>query len=152
LRAIYDCFVLCRGLLLHNLCVLQFVPGFRALRPDAVDQGSVTKLGGQPAYAFASDAFSINNKSQLVGGSGIGCVLFYSGRALLWQNGAMIDLNSLIPPNARLSPHESWGKPLGDSAAVTAMLDRLLHHGHILKCGPRNWRTKIGLPPQQAAG
>jgi IstB-like ATP binding protein len=32
---------------------------------------------------------------------------------------------------------EDWGKLLGDSAAVTAMLDRLLHHGHILKCGPR---------------
>jgi hypothetical protein len=25
---------------------------------------------------------------------------------------------------------------LGDAAAVSAMLDRLLHHGHILKCGP----------------
>jgi hypothetical protein len=23
------------------------------------------------------------------------------------------------------------------------MLDRLLHHGHVLKCGPRSWRTKI---------
>ena len=30
-------------------------------------------------------------------------------------------------------PVEDWGKLLGDSAAVTAMLDRLLHHGHILK-------------------
>src|SRR5438270_784214 len=39
-------------------------------------------------------------------------------------------------------PVEDWGKLLGDSAAVTAMLDRLLHHGHILKCGPRSWRTK----------
>jgi len=27
-------------------------------------------------------------------------------------------------------PVEDWGKLLGDSAAVTAMLDRLLHHGH----------------------
>ena len=43
-------------------------------------------------------------------------------------------------------PVEDWGKLLGDSAAVTAMLDRLLHHGHILKCGPRSWRTKTGLP------
>jgi hypothetical protein len=34
----------------------------------------------------------------------------------------------------------------------TAMLDRLLHHGHVLKCGPRSWRTKTDLPPQQAAG
>ena len=43
-------------------------------------------------------------------------------------------------------PVEDWGKLLGDSAAITAMLDRLLHHGHILKCGPRSWRTKTGLP------
>ena len=49
-------------------------------------------------------------------------------------------------------PVDDWGKLLGDSAAVTAMLDRLLHHGHVLKCGPRSWRTKTGLPPQQAAG
>ena len=41
-------------------------------------------------------------------------------------------------------PVEDWGKLLGDSAAVSAMLDRLLHHGHVLKCGPRSWRTKTG--------
>jgi DNA replication protein DnaC len=40
-------------------------------------------------------------------------------------------------------PVEDWGKLLGDTAAVTAMLDRLLHHGHVLKCGPRSWRTKM---------
>jgi IstB-like ATP binding protein len=36
-------------------------------------------------------------------------------------------------------PVEDWGKLLGDVAAVSAMLDRLLHHGHVLKCGPRSW-------------
>jgi DNA replication protein DnaC len=40
-------------------------------------------------------------------------------------------------------PVEDWGKLLGDAAAITAMLDRLLHHGHVLKCGPRSWRTKM---------
>jgi len=35
-------------------------------------------------------------------------------------------------------PVEDWGKLLGDVAAVSAMLDRLLHHGHVLKCGPRS--------------
>jgi DNA replication protein DnaC len=40
-------------------------------------------------------------------------------------------------------PVEDWGKLLGDAAAVGAMLDRLLHHGHLLKCGPRSWRTKV---------
>lgn len=39
-------------------------------------------------------------------------------------------------------PVEDWGKLLGDTAAVSAMLDRLLHHGHVLKCGPRSWRVK----------
>jgi len=39
-------------------------------------------------------------------------------------------------------PVEDWGKLLGDVAAVGSMLDRLLHHGHVLKCGPRSWRTK----------
>jgi DNA replication protein DnaC len=49
-------------------------------------------------------------------------------------------------------PVEDWGKLLGDAAAVSAMLDRLLHLGHLLKGGPRNWRTKTDLPPQEAAG
>ena len=40
-------------------------------------------------------------------------------------------------------PVDDWGKLLGDTAAVTAMLDRLLHHAHVLKCGPRSWRTRI---------
>ena len=39
-------------------------------------------------------------------------------------------------------PVEDWGKLLSDVAAVSAMLDRMLHHGHVLKCGPRSWRTK----------
>jgi IstB-like ATP binding protein len=34
-------------------------------------------------------------------------------------------------------------KETGDNAAVTAFLDRLLHHAHVLKCGPRSWRTKV---------
>ena len=42
-------------------------------------------------------------------------------------------------------PVEDWGKLLGDVAAVTAMLDRILHHGHVLKCGPRSWRTKMAV-------
>jgi DNA replication protein DnaC len=40
-------------------------------------------------------------------------------------------------------PVDEWGKLLGDTAAVTALLDRLLHHAHVLKCGPRSWRTKV---------
>ena len=42
-------------------------------------------------------------------------------------------------------PVDDWGKLLGDTAAVSAMLDRLLHHAHVLKCGPRSWRTKVNV-------
>jgi DNA replication protein DnaC len=48
-------------------------------------------------------------------------------------------------------PVDDWGKLLGDAAAVSAMLDRLLHHGHLLKCGPRSWRTKTD-PPSSKEG
>lgn len=46
-------------------------------------------------------------------------------------------------------PVEDWGKLLADVAAVGAMLDRLLHHGHVLKCGPKSWRTKDAVPTPQ---
>lgn len=45
-----------------------------------------------------------------------------------------------------------WGKLLGDSVVVTAILDRLLHHGHVLKCGPRSWRTQTDLPDPGESG
>ena len=47
-------------------------------------------------------------------------------------------------------PVDDWGKLLGDTAAVTALLDRLLHHAHVLKCGPRSWRTKVHTDLQSA--
>jgi hypothetical protein len=39
-------------------------------------------------------------------------------------------------------------RPDIDSRAVSAMLDCLLHHGHLLKRGPRSWRTKLDAPGQ----
>ena len=42
-------------------------------------------------------------------------------------------------------PVEDWGKLLGDTASAGSMLDRLLHHGNVLKCGPRSWRTKTAV-------
>lgn len=49
-------------------------------------------------------------------------------------------------------PVEDWGKLLGDVAAVSAALDRLLHHAHVLKCGPRSWRTRQTLQAEATAG
>jgi DNA replication protein DnaC len=49
-------------------------------------------------------------------------------------------------------PIDDWGRLLGDNAAVTAMLDRLLHHANVLKCGPKSWRThrRTSLQPTEA--
>jgi DNA replication protein DnaC len=49
-------------------------------------------------------------------------------------------------------PVDDWGRLLGDTAAVSALLDRLLHHGHVLKCGPRSWRTKTALQKEPVKG
>ena len=42
-------------------------------------------------------------------------------------------------------PVDEWGKLMGDTPAVGAMLDRLLHHGHVVKCGPKSYRTAKGV-------
>jgi len=37
---------------------------------------------------------------------------------------------------------DDWGKLLGDVVVVTPLLDRLLHHGHLLKFEGKSWRLK----------
>jgi DNA replication protein DnaC len=39
-------------------------------------------------------------------------------------------------------PVDEWGKLLGDTQSVAALLDRVLHHAQVLKCGPKSWRMK----------
>lgn len=39
-------------------------------------------------------------------------------------------------------PVDEWGKLLGDTTSVSALLDRLLHHAHVVQCGPRSWRMQ----------
>jgi len=47
--------------------------------------------------------------------------------------------SSLITSNR---PVEDWGKLLGDNAAASAILDRLLHRGHLLKFEGKSYRLK----------
>ena len=39
-------------------------------------------------------------------------------------------------------PLEDWTRLLGDVVVVTPLLDRLLHHGHLLKFEGKSWRLK----------
>ena len=39
-------------------------------------------------------------------------------------------------------PVEDWATLLGDVVVVTPLLDRLVHHGHLLKFEGKSWRLK----------
>jgi len=39
-------------------------------------------------------------------------------------------------------PLDDWSKLLGDVVVVTPLLDRLMHHGHLLKFEGKSWRLK----------
>lgn len=39
-------------------------------------------------------------------------------------------------------PFEDWATLLGDVVVVTPLLDRLMHHGHLLKFEGKSWRLK----------
>jgi DNA replication protein DnaC len=39
-------------------------------------------------------------------------------------------------------PIDDWARLLGDVVVVTPLLDRLLHHGHLLKFDGKSWRLK----------
>jgi len=39
-------------------------------------------------------------------------------------------------------PLEDWARLLGDMVVVTPLLDRLMHHGHLLKFDGKSWRLK----------
>jgi probable HAF family extracellular repeat protein len=64
--------------------------------------GEITDLGalGADECSFAT---AINSKTQVVGGSAVGCVFDSQSHAVLWEHGAIFDLNNLIARNASLT-------------------------------------------------
>lgn len=48
-------------------------------------------------------------------------------------------LSTIITSNR---PVDDWPKLLGDVVVVTPLLDRLMHHGHLLKLEGKSWRLK----------
>jgi len=62
-------------------------------------------------------------------------------RAMLHRESALVPTAAEVTKLDALKPlliyHER------DTAAVTVLLDRLLHQAHALKCGPRSWRAKV---------
>jgi probable HAF family extracellular repeat protein len=64
--------------------------------------GEITDLGalGADECSFAT---GINSKTQVVGGSAVGCVFDSQSHAVLWERGSIFDLNTLIAPGASLT-------------------------------------------------
>jgi len=91
--------------------------GFPPFYPTLWEKGAVTKLGGEPSYAFAGDAFNINNKSQVVGRIAVadpneGVV----AHAYFWDAGVMRDLG--VPAgddNSEANSLNDFGQVVGDS-------------------------------------
>ena len=48
-------------------------------------------------------------------------------------------LSTVITSNRTL---DDWAKLLGDVVVVGPLLDRLMHHGHLLKFEGKSWRLK----------
>ena len=46
---------------------------------------------------------------------------------------------------------DEWAKLLGDTTATSALLDRLLHHAHVVQCGPKSYRMRNHTLPSEAA-
>ena len=67
------------------------------------NDGSATDLGTLNG-GICSEALDINDRGQVVGSSGPSdvCALRRNQRAFLWENGTMVDLNDLIPPNSNI--------------------------------------------------
>jgi DNA replication protein DnaC len=47
--------------------------------------------------------------------------------------------STIITSNRTL---DDWAKLLGDVVVVAPLLDRLMHHGHLLKFEGKSWRLK----------
>ncbi len=96
--------------------------------------GVMTDLGA-PAQAPSSEADFINSKSQIVGISWPCDFSFFS--AILWENGSMFDLNSLIPHGSPFFLYSaSFIDDQGNIVALGVLPDGAAHAMLLVPCQP----------------
>jgi probable HAF family extracellular repeat protein len=96
--------------------------------------GVITKLGAFPGDCY-SEAFAINSRGQAVG-QHFNCDTG-SGGSVLWEHGAMFDLNTLIPANSDLLLDNTFaindrGEIAGFGLPPSCTLDTLCGHAFVL--------------------
>ena len=115
------------------------IVGFAAFPNGAFDAylwkgGVATDLGTLAGDCF-SEAVAINSKGQVVGYS-FSCAS-QTQRSFLWENGSMVDLNTLIPPNSNLQLVETIaindrGEIAGDGVPPGCGGDAACGHAYLL--------------------
>jgi probable HAF family extracellular repeat protein len=103
--------------------------------------GEITDLGVLDGD-LCSFASSINSKAQIVGASQAGtpdngCTFDSSTRASLWEDGSILDLNTLVPSGASL--HLQWAQDINDRGEIAGSgLDAggNVHDFLLIPCAP----------------
>jgi probable HAF family extracellular repeat protein len=99
---------------------------------------------------FGSDGDGINNEGQVVGGSWNEAQTVESG--IIWQNGMMTDLNTLIPPDSPLYLVEATGtiNDQGWIAGIATQISTGDTHAFLLIPTTEQWplgeRARVVLP------
>jgi probable HAF family extracellular repeat protein len=96
-----------------------------------------TDLGTLPGGDVFIVANDINSKGQVVGAS---CDANFSCRAWLWDNGVMIDVNSLIPVDSPL--YLTWGGGINDRGEIAGSA--------VLKSNPNEAPAFLAVPAPAA--
>lgn len=108
--------------------------------------GEITDLGalGSTECSFAT---AINSKSQVVGGSAVGCIFDSQSRAVLWEDGVIFDLNTLISPGASLGLELAQGiNGRGEIAGIGVDVNKNEHAFLLIPCheeGPSDCQEEI---------
>jgi probable HAF family extracellular repeat protein len=112
------------------------LPGDTTTHAVLWQNGAITDLGVLPGDA-SSSAQDINARGQVVG---LSCDADGNCRTFLWDHGAMIDLNSLIPPDSPLYLY--FGAGINDRGEITGTA--------FLKSNPNEQPAFLAIPAPAA--
>lgn len=126
------------------------LPGDSVTHAFMWKRGRLTDLATLPGDSFSA-AYSVNDRDQIVG---LSCDLSGSCRAVLWQDDAITDLNTLVPPSSSLylvfsasinNRGEIGGQAFDQSTGTSPAFVAIPHEGSASQAGPSQNR-RVNLP------
>jgi probable HAF family extracellular repeat protein len=132
------------------------VVGFATLAGEAVFHATLwSRIGeikdlGALGPGECSFAVSVNSSMQVVGSSSADCAGFSSARGMLWQDGVLYDLNTLIAPGASLVLES--GTNINESGEIAGSgMDLISGNEHVFLLIPCD-TEKSGYCKEEVAG